>query len=59
MALTDVTLIYTVDNYYDGHDEFGLTWNDPELAVTWHFDGIPTLSNRDLENPLFSAIPVE
>lgn len=59
LALTDVTLIYTVDNYYDGRDEFGLAWNDPELAVPWNFDGIPTLSNRDLENPLFSAIPMQ
>lgn len=59
LALTDVTLIYTVDNYYDGRDEFGLAWNDPELVVPWNFDGTPTLSNRDLENPLFSAIPME
>lgn len=59
LALTDVTLIYTVDNYYDGRDEFGLAWNDPDLAVPWNFDGSPTLSDRDLGNSLFSAIPTD
>jgi len=59
LTLTDVTLIYTVDNYYDGRDEFGLAWNDPDLLVPWNFDGEPTLSDRDLGNPLFNAIPTE
>ncbi len=59
LALTDVTLIYTVDNYYDGRDEFGLAWNDPALIVPWNFNSEPTLSDRDLGNPLFNAIPTE
>ena len=35
LALTDATLTYIVDNYYDGADEHGVAWNDPELAVPW------------------------
>ena len=31
VALTDVTLIYTVDNYYSGADEFGVAWDDLTL----------------------------
>lgn len=57
LALTDVTLVYIVDNYYDGADEFGLAWNDPEIIVPWNIDNAPILSDRDLANPRFSAIP--
>ncbi|NJN81439.1 MAG: dTDP-4-keto-6-deoxy-D-glucose epimerase [Caldilineaceae bacterium] len=30
LALTDATLCYVVDNYYDGEDEWGIAWNDPD-----------------------------
>lgn len=58
LALTDVTLVYIVDNYYNGNDEFGLAWNDTELVVPWRYDGLPILSSRDLANPRFSEIPL-
>jgi dTDP-4-dehydrorhamnose 3,5-epimerase len=58
-ALTDVTLLYVVDNYYDGADEFGLAWNDPELGPDWEIAAQPTLSARDAANPFWSAIPAE
>ena len=35
VALTDVTLIYVVDNYYSGADELGVAWNDPTLGLSW------------------------
>lgn len=57
-ALTDATLTYLVDNYYDGADEFGVAWNDPELAVPWLVDA-PILSGRDRANPLLNAIALE
>mgnify|MGYP003380856487 CR=1 FL=1 len=57
LALTDVTLVYVVDNYYDGADEHGLAWNDPEIGVPWRPDSLPTLSGRDQANPLFRSIP--
>ncbi|MCA9868305.1 MAG: dTDP-4-dehydrorhamnose 3,5-epimerase family protein [Anaerolineales bacterium] len=57
LALTDVTLVYVVDNYYDGADEHGLAWNDPEVAVPWRSESLPTLSGRDQANPLFRSIP--
>lgn len=59
LALTDVTLVYVVDNYYDGADEFGLAWDDPEIAVPWNSTAEPNLSGRDLANPRFSAISTE
>lgn len=49
-ALTDATIVYVVDQFYNGHDEMGVAWNDPELAVPWGI-ATPMLSNRDQQNP--------
>lgn len=57
LALTDVTLCYLVDNYYDGEDEFGVRWNDPTLNVAWGIAD-PLLSPRDAQNPYWRDIPV-
>ena len=57
LALSDVTLFYTVDNYYDGGDEFGLAWDDPDVVVGWQAPGVPIVSGRDAANPRFRAIP--
>lgn len=50
VALTDATLTYIVDNYYDGADEFGVAWDDPTLAIDWGVTD-PILSPRDKQNP--------
>ncbi len=55
LALSDVTLTYLVDNYYDGADEMGVAWDDPDLAVAWDVTE-PLLSPRDRANPRLSAI---
>lgn len=57
-ALTNVTLTYLVDNYYDGADEMGVAWNDPTLAVPWGVTA-PLLSARDETNPAYGDIPAE
>ncbi len=57
-ATTDATLTYIVDNYYDGDDELGVAWNDPTLNVPWNVDD-PTLSDRDMANPILSDIAPE
>ena len=49
VALTDATLTYIVDNYYDSHDEFGVAWNDPDIAMPWGVES-PLVSARDIEN---------
>lgn len=59
LALTEVTLVYIVDNYYDGADEFGLAWNDRELNITWNASRPPVLSGRDAANPAFDDILFE
>lgn len=56
-ALTDCTLYYTVNNYYDGGDELGVAWNDPAFSLDWQVSGTPLLSERDATNPLLADIP--
>ena len=57
-ALTDATLTYVVDNYYDGADELGVAWNDTRLGIDWCVED-PVLSQRDLENRSLAEIPEE
>jgi dTDP-4-dehydrorhamnose 3,5-epimerase len=58
LALTAVTLTYTVDNYYDGHDENGVAWNDPDIALDWR-TASPIVSPRDQANPWLRDIARE
>ncbi|MBC7460162.1 MAG: dTDP-4-dehydrorhamnose 3,5-epimerase family protein [Thermoleophilia bacterium] len=54
-ALEDSTLTYLVDNYYDGADEFGVRWDDPEVAMDWGIEH-PILSGRDAECPTLADV---
>jgi dTDP-4-dehydrorhamnose 3,5-epimerase len=49
-ALTDATLTYLVNQYYDGGDELGVAWDDPDLKMEWGVS-TPVLSPRDQHNP--------
>jgi dTDP-4-dehydrorhamnose 3,5-epimerase len=49
-AVTDATLTYLVDQYYDASDEQGLAWDDPDAAIPWPLAD-PVLSDRDKQNP--------
>ncbi len=55
-ALTDCTLTYLVDGYYDPDDELGLAWDDPDVGAGWGID-VPILSSRDLANPRLADLP--
>lgn len=54
-ALTDVTLTYLVDGYYDPADEHGIAHDDPDLGVDWGV-GVPILSDRDRANPKLAEL---
>jgi len=56
-TLTDCTLTYIVNNYYNGRDEFGVAWNDAALGLDWGIESA-TLSPRDMGNPSLNEIPV-
>jgi dTDP-4-dehydrorhamnose 3,5-epimerase len=49
-ALSDMTITYLVDGYYNPSDELGVAWDDPAIGADWGVvDAI--LSNRDRANP--------
>ncbi len=55
LTLSDATLTYLVDNYYDSSDEHGVRWDDPDLRVPWGVEA-PILSQRDAQNPLLAEL---
>ncbi|GBE20927.1 dTDP-4-dehydrorhamnose 3,5-epimerase [bacterium BMS3Bbin01] len=56
-ATTDALMSYFVTNYYDGSDEHGVAWNDPDIAIEWP-DDHPILSDRDQNNPYWVQVPI-
>ncbi|WP_419926519.1 dTDP-4-dehydrorhamnose 3,5-epimerase family protein [Candidatus Poriferisocius sp.] len=55
-ALTDMTITYLVDRYYNPADELGVAWDDPDIAADWGVEN-PVLSDRDRANPRRADIP--
>ncbi len=55
-ALTDLTLTYLVDGYYNAADELGLAWDDPAVKADWGVAD-PIVSGRDASNPPRTDIP--
>ncbi len=49
-ALSDMTITYLVDSYYNPADELGVAWNDPAIETDWGLTD-PILSERDQKNP--------
>jgi dTDP-4-dehydrorhamnose 3,5-epimerase len=58
LALTDATLMYVVDQYYNPQDEFGVAWNEPAFALNWGVDA-PVVSERDQKNPRWQDIATQ
>ena len=54
-AVTEVTLIYLVDEEFTGQDEYGIAWDDPGLGIDWPLSP-PTLSARDRANPPLATV---
>lgn len=50
LAIEPIELIYFVTNEYDGSDELGFAWDDPDVGIAWPIDD-PILSDRDSRNP--------
>ena len=55
-ALTDMTITYLVDGYYNPADELGVAWDDPAVSADWGVTE-PVLSERDRANPRRSYLP--
>ncbi|MFP3901350.1 MAG: dTDP-4-dehydrorhamnose 3,5-epimerase family protein [Acidimicrobiia bacterium] len=57
-ALTDMTITYLVDGYYNPADELGVAWDDPEIGADWGVSD-PVLSDRDRSNPRRADLPAD
>jgi dTDP-4-dehydrorhamnose 3,5-epimerase len=57
-SLTDMTITYLVDGYYNPADELGVAWDDPAIGADWGIDD-PVLSARDAANPLRAELPAD
>ncbi len=55
-ALSDLTMTYLVDAYYNPEDELGVAWDDAEVGADWGLTA-PVLSARDRANPRRSELP--
>jgi dTDP-4-dehydrorhamnose 3,5-epimerase len=45
--------LYKTTDYYAPEHERCITWNDPELAIDWRYDGDPVLSEKDRAGAAF------
>jgi dTDP-4-dehydrorhamnose 3,5-epimerase len=55
-SVTDVTMTYLVDQYYNQADELGVAWDDPEIGADWGIAPPPIVSARDQANPSRAAL---
>jgi dTDP-4-dehydrorhamnose 3,5-epimerase len=54
----ETEVVYKVTDYYAPEADFGLAWNDPELAISWPLpSGGATLSPRDQRHPRLCDLP--
>jgi dTDP-4-dehydrorhamnose 3,5-epimerase len=45
------TFAYKCTDFYNPGDEYGIIWNDPDLAIDWHCASEPLLSAKDSQFP--------
>jgi dTDP-4-dehydrorhamnose 3,5-epimerase len=57
-SLSDMTITYLVDGYYNPADELGVAWDDPAIGADWGVAD-PILSDRDRANPLRADLAPE
>ena len=58
-VLSDVAdVTYKVSSPYDGAEERGIAWDDPDIGIAWPIDE-PILSTRDRSNPRLARVAPE
>ena len=57
-APVETLMAYMVTAAYDGTDELGVLWNDPDLGIKWPVES-PSLSDRDLTASKWADVPAD
>jgi len=53
----DTLVAYKVTDFYYLESDAGIAWNDPDIAIHWPIDGLPTqISDRDSRLPRLAEI---
>ena len=55
-SLTDMTITYLVDGYYNPTDELGVAWDDPAIAADWGLADPDRCRSATRRNPRRSEI---
>ncbi|HEY9099685.1 MAG TPA: dTDP-4-dehydrorhamnose 3,5-epimerase [Thiobacillus sp.] len=59
LVLSDhADFLYKTTAFFNPESDRGVRWNDPEIAVQWPFEGVPTLSDKDLKLPYLTNAEV-
>ena len=59
VALSDsVQFLYKCSDFYDPGSEYGIIWNDPDLAISWGVT-YPLVSEKDAKHSTLAAMPRE
>ena len=58
MVSDAATVLYKCTDFYHPEDEYGIIWNDPDLAIPWPTNA-PQLSDKDRHNPRLKELPSE
>jgi dTDP-4-dehydrorhamnose 3,5-epimerase len=54
----DTHVLYKVTAYYSPANDFGIAWDDPDLAIQWPVPpGRAVLSDKDARLPAFKSLP--
>jgi dTDP-4-dehydrorhamnose 3,5-epimerase len=48
--------LYKCSDFYYADDQYGIAWNDPQLAINWPLTTPLLLSPRDSQNPLLADL---
>ena len=59
LVLTDIVqFLYKCSDFYDGSDEYGVLWSDPDLNIAWDITD-PLISDKDSKYPKLADVPPE
>jgi dTDP-4-dehydrorhamnose 3,5-epimerase len=53
-----VQFLYKCSAFYDGSDEHGILWSDPDLNISWNVAN-PLVSEKDSKYPRLADVPPE